>query len=68
VTLGERLSNVRQESALDGIRDEAQREPIVVRPQDRDITVVLSIGLRATPTGNIQALLDLRNEVAAQAQ
>ncbi len=52
---------------LGAILDEAQREPIVIRRQDRDIAVVLSMAdyerLRA---GNIQAFLDLRNEVAAQ--
>jgi prevent-host-death family protein len=53
---------------LGAILDEAQRGPIVIRRQDRDIAVVLSMAdyerLRA---GNIQAFLDLRNEVAAQA-
>ena len=53
---------------LGAILDEAQREPIVIRRQDRDIAVVLSMAdyerLRA---GNIQAFLDLRNEIAAQA-
>jgi prevent-host-death family protein len=53
---------------LGAILDDAQREPIVIRRQDRDIAVVLSMAeyerLRA---GNIQAFLDLRNEVAAQA-
>ena len=53
---------------LGAILDEAQREPIVIRRQDRDIAVVMSMAeyerLRA---GNIQAFLDLRNEVAAQA-
>ena len=53
---------------LGSILDDAQREPVVIRRQDRDIAVVLSMAeyerLRA---GNIQAFLDLRNEVAAQA-
>jgi prevent-host-death family protein len=53
---------------LGAILDEAQREPIVIRRQDRDIAVVLSMAdyerLRA---GNIQAFLDLRKEIAAQA-
>ena len=53
---------------LGAILDEAQREPIVIRRQDRDIAVVLSMAeyerLRA---GNIQAFLDLRNDVAAHA-
>ena len=54
---------------LGAILDEAQREPIVIRRQDRDIAVVLSMAdyqrLRA---GNIQAFLDLRKGVAAEAR
>ena len=53
---------------LGAILDEAQREPIVIRRQERDIAVVLSMAdyerLRA---GNIQAFLELRNQVAAEA-
>ena len=53
---------------LGAILDDAQHEPIVIRRQDRDIAVVLSMAdyerLRA---GNIQAFLDLRKEVAADA-
>src|SRR6059058_4829979 len=53
---------------LGAILDAAQREPIVIRRQNRDIAVVLSMAdyerLRA---GNIQAFLDVRKEVAAQA-
>jgi prevent-host-death family protein len=53
---------------LGAILDEAQHEPIVIRRQDRDIAVVMSMAeyerLRA---GNIQAFLDLRNQVAVEA-
>ena len=53
---------------LGAILDEAQREPIVIRRQDRDIAVLISMAdyerLRA---GNIQAFLDLRNQVAEEA-
>jgi len=53
---------------LGAVLDDAQREPIVIRRQDRDIAVVLSMAdyerLRA---GNIQAFLDLRKQVAAEA-
>ena len=53
---------------LGAILDQAQREPIVIRRQDRDIAVVLSMAdYERLRTGNIQAFLDLRNEVAAQA-
>jgi prevent-host-death family protein len=53
---------------LGAILDEAQREPIVIRRQDRDIAVVLSMAdyerLRA---GNIQAFLELRKQVSDEA-
>ena len=53
---------------LGAILDEAQREPIVIRRQDRDIAVVLSMAdYERLRSGNVRAFLDLRNEVAAQA-
>ena len=53
---------------LGAILDEAQHEPIVIRRQDRDIAVVLSMAdYERLRTGNIQAFLDLRGEVAAHA-
>ena len=53
---------------LGAILDEAQREPIVIRRQDRDIAVVLSmVDYERLRSGNVRAFTDLRNEVAAQA-
>ena len=53
---------------LGAILDEAQREPVVIRRQDRDIAVVLSMAdYERLRSGNIQAFLDLRNQVAAEA-
>jgi prevent-host-death family protein len=53
---------------LGAILDDAQREPIVTRRQDRDIAVVLSMAdYERLRSGNIQAFLDLRNQVAAEA-
>lgn len=52
---------------LGAILDEAQREPIVIRRQDRDIAVVSMAEYERLRAGNIQAFLDLRNEVAARA-
>lgn len=50
------------------VLDDAQREPIVIRRQDRDIAVVLSMAdYERLRSGNIQAFLDLRNQVAAEA-
>ena len=62
------VSEAGAKSRFGAILHAAQREPIVIRRQDLDIAVVLSMAdyerLRA---GNIQAFLDLRKEVAAQA-
>lgn len=53
---------------LGALLDEAQREPIVIRRQDRDIAVVMSMAdYERLRTGNIQAFLDLRNDIATQA-
>jgi prevent-host-death family protein len=53
---------------LGAILDDAQREPVVIRRQDRDIAVVLSMTeYERLRSGNIRAFLDLRNEVAVQA-
>ena len=53
---------------LGAILDAAQREPVVIRRQDRDIAVVLSIAdYERLRTGNIQAFLELRNRVAREA-
>ena len=53
---------------LGAILDEAQREPIVIRRQDRDIAVVLSMAdYDRLRSGNIQAFLELRNQIAAEA-
>ena len=53
---------------LGAILDDAQREPIVIRRQERDIAVVLSMAdYERLRSGNIQALLDLRSQVAAEA-
>jgi prevent-host-death family protein len=53
---------------LDAILDEAQREPVVIRSEDRDVAVVLSMAeYERLRTGNVQAFLDLRNEIAADA-
>lgn len=53
---------------LGAILDDAQREPVVIRRQDRDIAVVLSMAeYERLRSGNVQAFLDLRNEIAVQA-
>ena len=53
---------------LGALLDEAQREPIVIRRQDRDIAVVMSMAdYERLTSGNIRAFMELRNEVAGQA-
>ena len=53
---------------LGAILDDAQREPIVIQRQDRDIAVVISMAeYERLRSGNVQAFMDLRNEAAAQA-
>jgi prevent-host-death family protein len=53
---------------LGAILDDAQREPVVIRRQDLDIAVVLSMAdYERLRSGNIRAFLDLRNQVAAEA-
>jgi prevent-host-death family protein len=53
---------------LGAILDDAQRGPVVIQRQERDVAVVLSMAdyerLRA---GNVQAFLELRRDVAAEA-
>ena len=50
---------------LGAILDDAQREPVVIRRQDRDIAVVISMAeYERLRTGNVRAFLDLRNEIA----
>ena len=62
------VSETEATKRLDAILNEAQREPIVIRRQDHDIAVVLSLRQYERLRGlNIQAFLDLRNQVASEA-
>jgi len=50
------------------ILDAAQREPIVIRRQDRDVAVVLSMtDYDRLRSAGIQRFLDLRHQVAVRA-
>jgi PHD/YefM family antitoxin component YafN of YafNO toxin-antitoxin module len=56
------------EKRLGAILDDAQREPVVIQRQDRDVAVVLSMTeYERLRTGNVRAFLDLRNQIAAEA-
>jgi prevent-host-death family protein len=49
--------------------DDAQRQPVVIRRQDREIAVILSMAdYERVRTGNIQGFLQLRDQVAAEAE
>ncbi len=55
-------------AGLEEILDQAQRQPIVIREQDRDIAVALSVAqYERLRTGIVQAFLDVRNEVERDA-
>jgi antitoxin Phd len=62
------ISTAEARARFDALLDELQRAPVLIRDQDRDVAVVLSIAdyerLRA---GAVQAFLELRNEVASRA-
>ncbi len=63
-----RVAATEAKNRLGAILDEAQREPIVIRRQDRDIAVVMSMtDYERLKSGNVRAFLELRNEVAGQA-
>lgn len=54
---------------LGAILDAAQREPIVIRRQDRDIAVVLSMtDYERLRSANVTAFVEVRNQVAAEAR
>ena len=63
-----RVAATEAKNRLGAILDDAQRQPVVIRRQNRDIAVVLSMAdyerLRA---GNVQAFLELRKRVAEEA-
>jgi prevent-host-death family protein len=56
------------ERRLGAILDDAQREPIVIRREDRDVAVVISMEeYERLRSGKVQAFIDLRTEIAAEA-
>lgn len=51
------------------VLEDAQRGPVVIRRQDRDVAVVLSMAdYQRLRSGNVRAFLELRDEVAAEAE
>jgi prevent-host-death family protein len=62
-----RVAATEAKNRLGAILDDAQREPIVVRRQDRDIAVILSMAdYERLRSGNHEAFVEMRRAVAAQ--
>jgi len=54
---------------LGAILDDAQREPIVIQRQERDVAVVISMAdFERLRSANLQAFFEARNELAAEAK
>jgi len=54
---------------LGAILDDAQREPIIIQRQERDIAVVLSMTeFERMRAGNVKAFLEARNALAEEAK
>lgn len=54
---------------LGALLDDAQREPVVIQRQERDVAVVLSMAqFERMRSGNVRAFLEDRNELAAEAK
>lgn len=63
-----RVAATEAKNRLGAILDDAQREPVIIRRQDRDIAVVMSMAdYERLREGNIHALLELRKQVADEA-
>lgn len=63
-----RVPATEAKNRLGAILDDAQHEPVVIRRQDRDIAVVMSMAdYERLRGGNIQSFLELRKQVAAEA-
>jgi prevent-host-death family protein len=54
---------------LGAVLDDAQREPVVIQRQERDVAVILSMAeFERMRAGNVRAFLDARNELAEEAK
>ena len=64
-----RVAATAAKNRLGAILDEAQREPIVIQRQDRDVAVVLSMAeFERIRTSNVTAFLEASKAVAAEAK
>jgi prevent-host-death family protein len=64
-----RIAATEAKNRLGAVLDDAQHEPVVIHRQDRDIAVVVSMSeFERIRSANVQALLDLRKEIATEAR
>jgi PHD/YefM family antitoxin component YafN of YafNO toxin-antitoxin module len=62
------IDEAEAQERLDEILDEAQRQPIMIRRQAKESAVVLSlVQFERLRADNIRAFLELRNDVAREA-
>lgn len=63
------IDEAEAQARLDEILEEAQRQPIVITRQGRDMAVVVSIAdYERLRDANVRAFLDLRQTVAVEAE
>jgi prevent-host-death family protein len=64
-----RVAATEAKNRLGAILDDAQREPIVIQRQERDVAVVISMtDFERLRSANLQAFFEARNELAAEAK
>ncbi len=64
-----RVAATEAKNRLGAIIDEAQREPIVIQRQERDIAVVISMAdFERLHSANVRAFVDARDALAAEAK
>ena len=64
-----RIAATEAKNRLGALLDDAQREPIIISKQDRDVAVILSISeFERMRSSNARAFIELRDEVAEEAR
>lgn len=64
-----KIAATEAKNRLGALLDEAQREPIVIQKQDRDVAVVLSMAeFERMRASNVRAFLDARQKLADEAK
>ena len=62
------VSTTDQKDRLNAIVDDAQREPVVIRREDRDVAIVLSMAdYERLRTATVEELLSLQDDLSEKA-